>query len=1425
MSLDDDARPTSPVGSSGRDSPVQRPTRRYQAEEEPRRQDKSYRRYASGIERALGSFDGTRLEWPDYISFLGRLLKAIQSHPPAVESLPHQSTLAARLAQCLNPSLPSGVHQKALDVYAYIFALIGKDALAQGLHIYLPGLSSVLIFASLTLRPSFLSLIETHIVTLKAEALRPALKSLLLCLLPGLEDETSEEFDQTLAIIDKLQEASLNVSNGFESGQRGSPAFFWQCLFLASIGSASRRAGALAFLSKRLPKLYASALDEKGDSTELSNDAQAVITPEPGLLIRCFASGLRDEQMLLQRGFLDLLLSHLPLHSPVLCSMAEKSDLEMLVGAAISVVARRDMSLNRRLWSWILGPNDTSSADDRVDDEASTNLPPTSQENGVRLDYFLVYGNEPLINSVRAMFKRKRQHAGDYARPFRMCLSLMDRVEIGGQIVPAIFVDAMTDLYQYKQSATTEDYQDVLRSASSFFDGIESGIIWSQILHMFSRSVHTSPELQRQAIQELDLARFVIESFNIHEDEVLSIHIPLIALFGMLGAMKTGVEEISDALLQLVELMVRFLPDGRAGERSSIALSSSGPSEIVESIHNYYKDYYGNPEVKAPPYSTDDAVALLLKASSQVFLSTLEVQKASEQSQVPARIFSTLLARSVRTDTGNVREVIVSSCIQAIQSATQDGMEEHALPFTRLASIAQIFIQIVASGSILDVEKKRTLVVLLVEQLSRFLDPTNPKYNLEAVRCIWQLDEIEPEQSLVEANVAQSLAVDKMAKDKAGPALDAAMRFGILWNLTIHFQSSREKRVTSGHTRTFSDRDLSAIGTDYHKRLQRPLLLLLDALRNPRTEVAQYVTSWLANLPSFGLIIDFLIAQIEDTRVVTLEPSLQQYAEAYQVQAEHRNSLLINLYFFEHLLRTLTSVDGQETSFLTSAANLRPGPGPLQSSHGSSPTQRQAAISKLCLDALQNVQEYPKGWDAHVHQLQQNAVSILQYLLKQTGLIDMKEPPIDDTLIELLRHNVHSESTANTLQIALLEACSLALRQRLNPSYLESTLGAKMQHMDASRLSSKPSTPVNPVEPRLARHPLAPPANLVKCIQEGISHCEHAYLTESWMAFLAEVLPLFGDTLFHNLIPLVETLCRRIRDAFTHMRSVYQSNVSKNAVTDEPAMIAMLGGLEFMLNLAHSRLASTEQATPAVKSIEPTSGFFGNVVSGVFSSDAHKSKHSAANTRLTVILCFQDALRVGLSIWQWGSYGNEVQSFDSSCAVSFNYVSQRLRGRARRLIDFMFLLEPLECLEALIASTTHKPLDSEQRTTSFIHLLHVLDSTRPKATMPTLFNAIYSRNSPTSLDPARMSTLTSELQDTVLGDFLVSYMQSLDDDAMDEVWNDCMVFLRDVLANPLPHHRIFPSLLVFLVVLAEKIERTNFGEQRKMRKDISVSST
>ena len=46
---------------------------------EVKHKDKSYRRYAAGIERALALNDNAQQEWADYISFLGRLHKVLRT--------------------------------------------------------------------------------------------------------------------------------------------------------------------------------------------------------------------------------------------------------------------------------------------------------------------------------------------------------------------------------------------------------------------------------------------------------------------------------------------------------------------------------------------------------------------------------------------------------------------------------------------------------------------------------------------------------------------------------------------------------------------------------------------------------------------------------------------------------------------------------------------------------------------------------------------------------------------------------------------------------------------------------------------------------------------------------------------------------------------------------------------------------------------------------------------------------------------------------------------------------------------------------------------------------------------------------------------------------------------------------------------------
>jgi hypothetical protein len=348
----------------------------------------------------------------------------------------------------------------------------------------------------------------------------------------------------------------------------------------------------------------------------------------------------------------------------------------------------------------------------------------------------------------------------------------------------------------------------------------------------------------------------------------------------------------------------------------------------------------------------------------------------------------------------------------------------------------------------------------------------------------------------------------------------------------------------------------------------------------------------------------------------------------------------------------------------------------------------------------------------------------------------------------------------------------------------------------------------------------------MKCLQAGFCSEYSRPVLESWIHFFAECLPLYSETIFQILLPLVETLCVQIKQSFDQLRTSFVRGTAEDLNAPEATLIALFNGLEQLLARAHDRLITEEIRTTNVKIVEQPQGFFGNMVSGVFSGEPTVGRSATANDRLTVLLSFKDTVRICFAVWSWSGDGPHGLTHASSCIASFNYTSLRIRNRARRLLEHLFVAETLECLETMVEmwrASGGSGTDGSQAAAAVFSLLHVLDGSRPKNTIPAIFNAIYSRTNPNALDSTSKSTLTSEIADTSIVAFLIDYARSLDDDAMDEIWTDCMTFLRDVLANPFPHRQIIPALLDFTAILGAKADNTTFGEQRKMRRELSVS--
>ncbi|KAL8808463.1 MAG: hypothetical protein Q9182_000013 [Xanthomendoza sp. 2 TL-2023] len=1437
---------------SGRSSPV---NPRIRAEEDgSSKTDKATRRYAAGIDRALSLFDTALQEWADYLPFLGRLLKALQLHPPGTSEIPHKALVAQRLSQCLNPALPAGVHQEALKVYTYIFSLIGKDGLGRDLSFYLPGLSPVLAYASLLIKPSLLSLFDTFIAALDPVDLRPALKGILLSLLPGLEEESGEELERTHDILQRLRTTIAGGPHGNEDVQITSgDHFFWQCLFLVAITSTSRRQGVLAYLQRHLPRLGKATTSPKPvdegpveHKPQLSPGIAAVTSPEPGLLIRCFIAGLSDDQLLVQRGYLDLLVTHLPLDSEVLLRKVPPEDHVRLVTAAASVVARREMSLNRRLWTWFLGPDEPSTGKKGAAATSGIGGGRDSAQ-GQRVKYFRGYGLNLLVQGILNMLGNNAATPVEKARPFRISLALMDQWEIGGFVVPKIFLPALKSVWRYQRAApTSEAFDEVLRSAIVFFDGVESRLIWDEISNKLLQATDMEkpdPEVYQQS---LELAHFVIKHFNLQEEEMLTRHIPLLVLSLLLksksltGSRKGRPEErLVDQMLDLIGKLLDMIPRRAFGSQDSKPTSLSRDTtqnldlnnkSFLTDMRTYYVNGRENSRLDASRIDNKVIARLITQNIVQVVTHELYSGRgAGRFFEAGISILEKIFRRTSVAHLLNVTEILSSAQLASQVLTSENDFVVQFKDFTNIVFLLETLHVALSSTSWLEDHRLRPILSNILAGLWPYLSPASPKTNVEAVRCVWRLQSLSIDRKLVESCIVALMVKRNQDSEKDDLDVESARRFATLWSQSNSSHGSHARRSSLVPVTPKTATSVTKASNEHI--LARPLLLILDSLEDRKTAIFTFTSGWLQSSVNVQIILAFLQQKLRAAWLIRDGPSTS--AQIIDIDDD-----LIDLDEYLYYLRTLYNLvehtpsemwptllsrinDNDVDQEVMNQANY-PGSSLIERINQSSGVTNQVSLTKICLKVLQG-----KGSAlgvssmANLSRLKQTSVSLLQEIVVRSNSLDDIEGEVESPIVATLSAAI--EEADHPLQVSSMALVSAWLRRRLSDK--THSMGRTHRRDLSSDHDSHRTSSVERPKEESRELPATPPPALLDCVLKALGSGGSQPVLYHWIQFLDFCLPYYNSIIIQILMPLVERFAKTVGSLFDDLRSSFQQKDVQNTSAQAPinTIIELLNGTEQLLGHAHNRLTEDESTQNSTKTPEQVQGFFGNMVSGVFASEGHKSRPMTANNRLTVILCFKDAVKLCLRIWSWGADSSESSSHNPVLTGSFNYTSLRLRNRARRVLEHLFAAESLECLETLVeAWYRSKPLKKSDLTPAVVlNLLHVLDGSRPRNTIPAIFNALYSRTNPNALDPDRKSTLASELVDTDLARFLVEYTRSLEDDAMDEIWSDCMAFLKDILSNPLPHRQSLPKLLEFTALLGTKIDNTNFGENRKRRRELS----
>ncbi|KAG2225478.1 hypothetical protein INT45_010305, partial [Circinella minor] len=507
---------------------------------------------------------------------------------PQFPVIPRKHTVAKRLAQCLNPGFPAGVHQKTLDVYAYILETIGTDQLAEDLALWSLGLFPFVQYAAMHVKPQLLDIFEKYYFPLKSR-LRSAMRGFIIALLPALDEEGSEFFDKVVKLMDKLSDM-VDLP------------FFYSCTWHVMISNPGLRPPALNYLLRRLPKIT------NAEEVSVVLGGNECIS----YMVRAFAATLGDAQLLVQRGMLELLVQNFALKHRTI----PYDDLVVLMKAALSIVLRKDMSLNRRLYAWLLGDDGNSQT---------------------QMKYFKLFGERAAIQAVRGLFftttnsnhhqHHLEQHNSsqqyqneiqetyiiEAQRPYKILISLLDKWEIGQPIVQGIFTNSLVSLQT--QVHKVEASAEIVQTANMWMEMMEPYLIWMKLFALFDANFPDKTGVFKPAnlennLKNLTLIEFTLKSFKFTDEEIRQMHLPLI-LSAMTQKLQESIRHPSfidmlplvDKCVQLIHIILQMIPDNVFWDRRTSKVPEAGEKlstqqkqtkefnngmDILEYTHEFY---------------------------------------------------------------------------------------------------------------------------------------------------------------------------------------------------------------------------------------------------------------------------------------------------------------------------------------------------------------------------------------------------------------------------------------------------------------------------------------------------------------------------------------------------------------------------------------------------------------------------------------------------------------------------------------------------------------------------------------------------------------------------------------------------------------------------------------------------------------------
>ncbi|RIA92963.1 Dopey, N-terminal-domain-containing protein [Glomus cerebriforme] len=1406
------------------------------------RKDPRYKKYVHQVEKILQSFDREVNEWADFIAFLGKLLKAFQAYPQ-FPVIPKKLVVGKRLAQSLNPALPPGVHQKALEVYDYIFNNIGIEQLADDLPIYSQGLFPFLQYAAMNVKPQLLALYEKFFPL--RDRLRPVMKAFISALLPGLEEEGGEFFDKVLSLLDYL-------SGIVEQ------SYFLQSMWLILITSPALRIPALNYLSRRMPKITS------------KEDVAIVLGDDVGIMVRAFSATLEDEHVLVQRAILDLLVTSFPLKVKNVGEIIQQDDLTLLMKSASAVVLRKDMSLNRRLYAWLLGPDEH----------------PEQQ-----IEHFHEYGKNAIVSALRGLFFLDTNDLATAQRPYKILISLMDKWEIGQPIVQELLIDV---LWSLKNHVDKSDFGvELIQTANMFLEMIDPYLIWMKLYGLVQDRFSAQDGLDTSA---LDLVDFVLNSFRMHEDEIEQIHMPLfmtallckLKMFANETDFSHRISQTESALLLSLDLLQKiphnvfsyfepsikdFQENTQVSSRASSTksqmthvetdsvneetnqMSQSGVDfytgmDALKYINDFY--LYGNDKVSENIankqfngirglHLVEELLSAIQEFLHSVITNAILVKNKditlSQLIVIMDRSCGLLKAVSMRLhsiiDTSEDYEELVSKLFSGewVFSLLKCCymVNNFEIIDSSLSTIIHIIIDLrLISPSQIDSKQQ---IRVIVDTLWSFLAPNKAALHLRAVQLIWSL------KDLSQANYVEAVISEYLIQKDPSARLSNFERFGTFWRLSDNFQ-------------------------DTELQFSQPMFLMLDTLRDENPTNRRAGETWLrCNKKSYMRILEPIITILCDSSIMRRRAEIIISVETFQLYNYERpfNQAQVD-YIFE-TLSTICRVGGDSFLKAIRKNNIKPDLAKLSSwlleeenGVAKTITYSEFFVKTALLYMESEVPNTLSSMNVLNEYIHMHAVDFLNHLISKPKYIDNDLVHlVHDGLLRKILFCIYSKKL--DLQSRLIHLLCITIpnvgavneNSKKNTVYINGPYSLPPSSFDNLSLNEETDAKKNIRSFRTA----GSSRFLVKVLLDALSIQYNRPLLQQWMYFIVTSLPYFRHSFNSILIPLIQCICEQLSRWKTEMYNHYafmadndQSNGTKynkksgDLTVSEWDIITLLNGFEkiVMFCLKDEGLANAGDSSPTIsKAYESSLGLsgFGNLFSIDTSHPEQPSSEQKPRDYILYIV-FPNIVAIILDIWSLFknvySPNRPPKVGTDPFLIALSHTGDRTQRRIMKLLDKLYKNAHAELIEAFVElwynenpnSNSSQEILSKGVESSVIDVMKVIPGSSPQKIITALL--ISARGRAQSVQTSRVKKLGSrpnKLSDIVILRFLEGYCDSLElSQPLIEVWPQCLTFVKDYITQAYSYKYLFPALLKFIHKLSDKLCSTVYFEDKKVRRDM-----